>query len=242
MSDIRVSVQWKSSTVFAGEAIECTITFKNVAQARSFRRSPSPNSDLHRHGSSRERWKETLPLRSSKSTASSNYKPSRSVPGLSEPKSKTHRPALSLSTTNGFAPTPRPGPPGSVSRTPTAGNNQHRRSVSIVSIGGDTIDETPSPNPVRSSGRPLGSHVRAASLQVLPRRSHKPGSGSQSGSSECSKHTWVANHSVSIRTRTSFYSAVTPRAIFFVGCGTASRFQAFCRIGYRSDFLNDKEG
>ena len=31
-SDLQVFVKWKEQTVFAGEDVECTITFKNVAE------------------------------------------------------------------------------------------------------------------------------------------------------------------------------------------------------------------
>ncbi|KAL6717475.1 Golgi membrane exchange factor (Ric1p-Rgp1p) subunit [Lecanora helva] len=181
MSDIRVSVQWKSSTVFAGEEIECTITFTNVSQVRKIRRSPSPNSQLRRNSSSRERWREALPLRSINPVQSSNHGVSTSARGVPMANSRAHKPALSLNAPNGFPPGPSLNASGSLTQKSSIGNNKHRRSVSIVSIGGDAIDEAALPGPMITSGRPIGGHVRAASLQVLPRRSPKVSSGPQSG-------------------------------------------------------------
>lgn len=175
MSDIRVSVQWKYSTVFAGEDIECTITFKNVAQTRSLRRSPSPNSQLRSHSSPRERWKETLPMRSGQGLGNNNHRKTPSLSGLSQPRAKLHRQALSLSTSNGFAQAPASAQAG-VAKGPRTGEGRHRKSVSIVSIGGETIEQAPSSSAASTSGRPSHGHARASSLQVLPRR-YGPGNG-----------------------------------------------------------------
>ncbi len=181
MSAIHVSTQWKSSTVFAGEEIECTITFENVSQAHNFPRIPSPSSQLLRGGPSRERWKETLQIRSTQGLASSNQRTSPSISGIPQTTSKTHKPSLSLSTSHRCPPVSMPSRSESVSKISSSANNKHRRSVSIVSIGGETIDEAPSRSPVLGSGRPIRGHLRAASLQVLPRRMINSNSGPQSG-------------------------------------------------------------
>ena len=200
MSDIRVFVQWKSSTVFAGEEIECTITFRNVSQPRNLRRSPSPSTQLRRHGSSRERWKETLPLRSVQGATNSGNKISPSIPGFPHPNTRSHKPSLSLSTSSGFPLARTPNTPDTVSKAPSSDRNEHRRSVSIVSIGGDTIDENPSPGPILSSKRPVRGHARAASLQVLPKRTDSSNGGLSSGS-QTFLHTFLlADSSVSTRT------------------------------------------
>lgn len=179
MSDIRVSVQWKNSTVFAGDETECRITFKNAAPPRNLRRSPSPSS---RHGSSRERWKETLPLRTAHGAPTSSTRISTSILGLPHPNTRSHRPALSLSTSVRSPVGPKLGIPEAISRAPNSGKNKHGRSVSIVSIGGDTIDEASSPGPMLSAaGRPVRGHARAASLQVLPRRTGISNMGVSSG-------------------------------------------------------------
>lgn len=199
MSDIRVSVQWKSSTVFAGEDIECTITFKNFSQPGNLRRSPSPSTQLRRHGTSRERWKEPLQRRSVQGAAIYGNKIPPSMPGFPHPYTRSHKPALSLSTSNGFPLAPTPSISEAVPRARSSENNPHSTSVSIVSIGGDTIDEAPSPGPMLSSGRPVRGHVRAASLQFLPRRASSSNGGSSSGSQIFSSYFSFANPSVSAR-------------------------------------------
>lgn len=170
MSDIRVSVQWTNPTVFAGEDIECTITFKNIALARSVRRSPSPNSHTASHGSHRERWKETLPMRPANGPTSAMHRKSPSPSGFSRSHARAHKQASSLNNANGFPRSPmvdvREGTPDNS----TPGGNKHRRSVSIVSIRGDAADETSPPGQLLNSARSGQCHARAASLHVVPRR------------------------------------------------------------------------
>ena len=180
MSDIRVSVQWKSSTVFAGEEVACTITFKNVAQPRSLRRSPSP-SQFRGHTSHRERWKEALPMRSGQSPGIAAHRNSSSLPGFATSKARMHKQTLSLSTSNGFPPAPVSGLREGAPAASRGGENKHRRSVSIVSLGGETGEETLSHGQHMNSGRPTRGHARSASLQVLPRRGAVLGGGPSSG-------------------------------------------------------------
>ncbi len=208
MSDIRVSVQWKNSTVFAGEDVECTITFKNISQARSLRRSPSPSSQLRSHSSPRERWKETLPMRSAQNLDNTGHRNSPSLSGLSQPRSKLHKQALSLSTSNGLPQAPLDVQDG-MAKGPRAGNNKHRRSVSIVSLGGETIDQAQSPGPVLSSVRPGHGHARAASLQILPRHTGTGIGGSISGSQTTLSTSQCANGPVSTNQWPSFYCALS---------------------------------
>ena len=193
MSDIRVAVQWNGSTVFAGEEIECTITFKNVSEARNVHRSPSPNPPLSYHGISRERWKETLPLRSKQASSTHGHERFRPAHEVSKSSTRVHKPNLSLSTSHDLS---------AGATLMTAANNpqaldsknyKHRRSISIVSIGGDTFEEDPSPGPLSSSGRPLRSHVRAASAQILSKASESPSSTSPSGAPVASEELCVAD-------------------------------------------------
>ena len=180
MSDIRVSVQWKSSTVFAGEEVACTITFKNVAQPRSLRRSPSP-SQFRGHASHRERWKEALPMRSGQSPGIAAHRNSSSLPGFATSKARMHKQTLSLSTSNGFPPASVSGLREAAPAVSRGGESKHRRSVSIVSLGGETGEETSPHGQHMNSGRPTRGHTRSASLQVLPRRGAVLGGGPSSG-------------------------------------------------------------
>ncbi len=170
MSDIRVSVQWKNPTIFAGEDIECTITFKNIAVARSLRRSPSPSSHKTSHGSHRELWKETLPMRSVNAPTSATHRKSPSFSGFSQTHARAHKQALSISSANGFPKFPIVNVHEGVSSTAFPADNKHRRSVSIVSIRGEATDETCRYGQSLNPGRSGHSHTRAASLHIIPRR------------------------------------------------------------------------
>lgn len=183
MSDIRVSVQWKNPTVFAGEDIECTITFKNTALVRTVRRSPSPNSHPASHGSHRERWKETMPMRSANAPSSAVHRKSPSLPGFSQSNARTHKQALSLSSANGFPKTPPVDVHDGMSKASTPADNKHRRSVSIVSILGEANDESSPHSHLLNSGRSGRSHTRAASLHVMPRRHRLLSNGPSPGTS-----------------------------------------------------------
>lgn len=179
MSDIRVSVQWKDPTVFAGEDIECTITFKNIASARRVHHSPSSNPHTTSHGPHRERWKESLPLRSVNASATAKHSKSPTFSGYPQSHARTHRQASSNSSVNGFAKSSVGEVHDSISRPANLGNNKHRRSVSIVSIRGEANEDTSRHGQLLSSG--VSGHSRAASLQVTPRRNGPLSNGSSPG-------------------------------------------------------------
>ena len=174
MSDIRVSVQWKNPTVFAGEDIECTITFKNIALARSVRRSPPPNTHTTSHDSHRERWKDTLPVRSPDATARTIHRKSPSLSGVSQSHTRTYKQALSLGSPNGFPKSPIFDVHNTTSKNSCVGDTKHRRSVSIVSLHGDANNGTSPHGQLLKSGRSGHAHIRAASLHVMPRRKGLP--------------------------------------------------------------------
>ena len=169
MSDIRVSVQWKNPAVFAGEDIECTITFKNIALARRVNHSPPPSPHTTSHGSHRERWKETLPMRSANTPASPKHRRSPSLPGFSQSHAGTHKHLLSNNSANGSGKSSVAEFYDSISKPACPGHNKHRRSVSIVSIRGEANEETSRHGHLLNSGRSGHSHARAASLHVMPR-------------------------------------------------------------------------
>lgn len=181
MSDIRVSVQWKDPTVFAGEDIECTITFKNIALARRIHHSASPSPHTTSHGSHRERWKETLPIGSANAPASAKHRKSPSFSGFSQSHARTHRQALSNSSVNGFAKSSGGEVHDSISGPANTGNNKHRRSVSIVSIRGEANEDASRHGQLLSFGLSGHSHTRAASLHVTPRRNGPLSNGSSPG-------------------------------------------------------------
>lgn len=183
MSDIRVSVQWKNSVVFAGEELECIITFRNIAQPNNVRKSPSPSSQFRSQASGRERWKESLPRQGANRSIGHTRNSSLSNSGYSLEAARTPGPSSAFTSPigtrhNSFIKLNEGQPVGSKGK-----NGGHRRSVSIVSIGKDPQ----SPPSVQQHGedfpsqRPGRGHARAASLQVLPWRGGIPQKGPTSG-------------------------------------------------------------
>ncbi|RMZ71050.1 intracellular transport [Pyrenophora seminiperda CCB06] len=164
-SNIRVFVQWKDSTVFAGEDIECTITFKNVAPPEGHDRSPTRRPNGFAMGGERQR-KLNVPVHSS--TRPSVSRNSSFASQLPPSHARGHGPALSI-----YAPSTAGGRPSAVPPSPAHGNNasgqKHGRSVSIVSLGTEAGTELSHDRgiPVR---RPARGHGRSASLQVVPGR------------------------------------------------------------------------
>ncbi|KAL8734711.1 MAG: hypothetical protein Q9166_001367 [cf. Caloplaca sp. 2 TL-2023] len=164
MSNIRVSVEWDRAAVFAGESIDCVITFRNVAQAPNSKRASTPTSY---HSSPRERWKDNSAAHVR--SPASNQPPLHSL-GVTV--TKEHRktpsrdsawaafPAVSKSNVNNDA-----------GKQQNIRNGNHRRSVSIVSVSGDVVSSENPLHAVSASRRPGQSHSRAASLQILPGKS-----------------------------------------------------------------------
>ena len=217
MSDIRVSVQWKSSTVFAGEDIECAITFRNVARAQ---RAPSPNAQLRGHGFNRERWKDNVPSHSIRKSSGGHQ---RKTSVASQSAYRTHKPALSLNTLNGHLVPQQP----SNSPLQQTSTQDKRRSISIVSIGGNVADgESGHGSPLNSSKKPTRGHSRAASLQVLPRRNGFSSPGSASGNAKLC--TQPLHHSLTCRSsgwRSFIFESDAPAPKLYI---LQSRHQLVC--------------
>lgn len=168
-SNIQVFVKWKDQTIFAGENVECIITFKNVAESGS-EASNGGESGQHQRKASR------VANHTSNSNSDSffslkspqNLFSGRRSYSISSQRKPYHRTASSLSSplvaSHSFPPpsgpsTPRNWQPG----------HSHKRSVSILSIDSEgQPDSTPSPQNFR--GRPARGHGRSASLQIAPRR------------------------------------------------------------------------
>lgn len=179
-SNIRVFVHWAEQTVFAGETIECQITFKNVANVPS-----TPKNNLNSLGAvqspATERQRKSSPLHTITSPARTTTAQSSRPP----PVTRGHRSTLSLNVPSADLRTQRGATSWKESRGSTGGEDRgHRRSVSIMSIGqSDTInDDTASQSSLGTgSRRPSRGHARSASLQIIPRRSNANGSGPTSG-------------------------------------------------------------
>ncbi|PYI24655.1 intracellular protein transport protein [Aspergillus japonicus CBS 114.51] len=165
-SDIQVFVKWKDQTIFAGEDVECTITFKNVAETNVELHPGGPTS--HHRQPSRATSTHSESLFSLKSPQKFFFSPHRRSYSTAAKKSSSHRLSSSVSSpligSHSF-------PPPSTPRNGSAVGGKHKRSVSILSIDSEgTGEPTPRTSSQFSHPRPLRRHGRAASLQVLPRR------------------------------------------------------------------------
>jgi hypothetical protein len=161
---MRVFVHWNKSTVFAGEDIECTITFKNVALPEGSDRSPIPTRHQNGFAPSGERLRKLPPVHSS-TRPSISRKSSFASQGPPQPL-RAHRPAQSLHTFNNNGSTPSRG-----------GKHAHGKSLSIVSLGTDAATEVSQER--AALRRPMRGHGRSASLQVMPGRPSPLGSPGQ---------------------------------------------------------------
>ncbi|KAK4135643.1 Rgp1-domain-containing protein [Trichocladium antarcticum] len=189
-NNIRVFVRWHEQAVFAGEEVKCTITFKNVARVPGSTAAQQPTPTRPKPPS------QFLPA-SSRQAPGSAERGGRARPsaaGLAPPPAaRGHRSSLSLSVPSA-ASRGRAGSVSSWSPAPAGGaraprgvggggsengggsgsgggqGHGHKRSVSIVSIGSlSTVDDVQSSVSSPRSQRPARGHVRASSLQILPR-------------------------------------------------------------------------
>ncbi|KAI5370171.1 Putative reduced growth phenotype protein [Septoria linicola] len=181
-SNIRAYVQWKEPAVYAGEQIECIITFKNIARPAGAERNHTGQTHSLGNGGLHSRGQSFNPSRvhsrrSSLAQAKLPPTPLSRAPSASAASAKGtqgsrgHRPTLSLSVGNAST---RPGN-GLLSATPQTANTStsasrpdkgHGRSLSIMSLGSETISEGRAPVLNNGAGkRPLKGHGRSASLQ-----------------------------------------------------------------------------
>jgi hypothetical protein len=163
-SNIRVFVQWKNATVFAGEDVECTITFKNVAPPEGRGRSPARKPNGFAPGGERQR---KLPPAQT-STRPSVSRNSSFVSQKPPPHLRGHRPALSLNTPSTLGERRSPVPLGGGFGNNTSGQT-HGRSLSIISLGTDAATEV-SRDRGAAPARPTRGHARSGSLQIVPGR------------------------------------------------------------------------
>ncbi|CZS76273.1 unnamed protein product [Fusarium graminearum] len=158
-SNIRVFIRWHDQTVFAGEEVKCTITFKNVAPTPGQAKPPPQQSERSRLASplhTRPRSNQGL---TPPPSASSGRGHRRSALSLSVPASQSHSRTGSVQW------------PSSPITGDRRSSHSHKRSVSIVSIGSNnTVEDHTQRNdlPTRPQ-RPHRGHGRASSLQILPR-------------------------------------------------------------------------
>lgn len=178
MSDIRVFVAFPASTVvFAGETLQCKITFKNISQKAAGGTGGATNPSRNSSVSSESSLAVSNPDRRSRGPPlqippGDNRRVSPRLPA-SRPPSAGYKPPPSASKPPPSASKPPPLP--TPSPTPTPGANRHKRSVSIVSLSSDIGDAGGLRSPSLTT-RPRG-HGRSASLQIPPGRPLVNGAG-----------------------------------------------------------------
>lgn len=163
-SDIRVFVRFKEQCAFAGEDLNCVITFKNVAEAIE---PPTPGA-----GTFRPKRNSISQLAAAQAAAATNTRlglsdrlqnaRSPSAGHNDRPQANRHRGSYSLSSPS----TPIPRPPSPSDETENRAP-QHQRSVSIIS--GQTPLLSP---PVQEQGNGRGmklGHRRSSTVQVSGR-------------------------------------------------------------------------
>lgn len=178
-SNIRVSVQWKQSTVFAGEDVECTITFKNIAPVAGRERSPVRGSHPNGLSPGEERQRKLKPLHPpARPSVSRNSSFGSPVP---QHAGKGHKPTLSLSGPSIPARGTSPGPSsGRKSPGLATQRSAHGRSLSIISIGSESSGYNgQGQNAAGAGARSTHGHTRSTSMQITSRR---PSDGLLSGS------------------------------------------------------------
>ncbi|KAF2027554.1 Rgp1-domain-containing protein [Setomelanomma holmii] len=153
-SNIRVFVEWKNATVFAGEDIECTIIFKNTAPPEGRDRSPARKQNGFAPGGERQR--KLPPVHSS--TRPSVSRNSSFVSQNPPPNIRGHRPALSLNTPSTIGDRRSPERPNAAPGNNTGGQ-RHGRSLSIISLGTNAGTETSRGSAV--PGRSGRGHARS---------------------------------------------------------------------------------
>ncbi|KAK3077642.1 hypothetical protein LTS18_009682, partial [Coniosporium uncinatum] len=203
-SNIRVSVHWKQPTVFAGEEVECTIIFKNVASS-SGAEGALPQWGHHNAILASENRRRKLPQLYAQSRASASRKSSFGSQ-ITEQHARGHRAALSLNSlntpsySNGHAIVPGSGDGTNTS----AAETRPGRSLSIRSAGPDVANGNQFLRGPTEARRPGNGHSRASSLQVMPRRGS---SGAIHGDSNLQDSTDTASKK---RTSTSHLPVLGP--------------------------------
>ncbi|KAI9677702.1 MAG: hypothetical protein M1829_002474 [Trizodia sp. TS-e1964] len=167
-SNIRVFVHWAEPTVFAGEEVECRITFKNIAATPG---APRPHSSqLPKASSSSPGDRHRREIQTHAQVSRNGSLQSRRSP--EDTASRGHRAGLSLDMRSKLKSAGAASWSAAQNGTAIPSQN-HRRSVSILSLGANdgVAVENPAPNKVTKGAlRPGKGHARSVSAQVLPRR------------------------------------------------------------------------
>ena len=166
MSNLRVLVQWKNSTVHAGDDVECIITFKNICPSIDSHQSVT---ELPSTALGQDSWTRQLSLSLGQSLP--RRPPSQATKNL-RLRGGYHRSTRSYDTSLSFKQAPGYNVQSQSSKKlQDKTQKSHKRSVSIVSIGveGLPLDKSLASFSPVASKRPNRAHDQALSFQALPR-------------------------------------------------------------------------
>lgn len=176
-------MEFWNRAVFAGEEVQCSITFKNIANLANSRDISAANPRQRSNSTTRDRWKEALPLHSPRPPHHKAVVPRHSPLPAHRPL-RSHRNANSIS-----HPISAERGQSTLSSKETrqavlGEQHGHKRALSIVSLGkaipqGDAHE--PQAHSDRAFSKPGRKHTRAASIQVLPWRDEAGGKAQRSG-------------------------------------------------------------
>ena len=169
-SDIQVFVRFKEPSVFAGEELECKITFKNVATGQHD--TPPLDSISGRHSRRVGFVEQSATASRGTSAGWSKENPRLATTAIHSAWSSINRShkataSLSIPKSSGTA-TASPSPP-CVERAVVRPGPNHRRSVSIISAGSPSFREdydSQKSGQIAERLRPGLSHRRTSTLQV----------------------------------------------------------------------------
>ena len=168
-------MRFKQPSVFAGEELECTITFKNIANEQHDGSPADTRSGRHSRRVSLVEQPATTPRASSGAWSKENPRLATGTRHITRNTfNRGHKATASLSISK---------PPGAASGSPSAPYREkavvrpgpnHQRSVSIISagstdVGDDYGSQKVAQTPERS--RPEFTHRRTSTLQVFSERS-----------------------------------------------------------------------
>lgn len=164
-SDVQVFVRFKEQCVFAGEVLECVITFKNVAENAE---PPTPGAGGNRH--TKRNSINQLAAAQAAAALNTRLTPGGRLHSARSPSAvRDERPRVkhqnSYSMSMPSTPIPRvPSPSNEVQPTTAKQSQQHHRSVSIISGASPALPL--SPNDAIVTRPKLGGHRRSSTVTV----------------------------------------------------------------------------
>jgi len=167
-SNIRVFVHFRETTVFAGDEVACTITFKNLdtleARPRPDRTSQQRNEHVPRHLGESSRASR-VPSRPHLSRSLSPTTQEWTRQKFDQKKHPNHLPEVVNKPSQPQLPSRSN---GDVQDSESATHHKHGRSVSIISLGVEAGNQSRGTDSFKSPNSPELSHARSASLKNAP--------------------------------------------------------------------------